>query len=763
MPLQRFLIAPETEGQVNNLLPWLISDRAFEEQYNCYTWHGRIKKRFGSLWMQRTLDQKLTRLRLSVGVISGAGTLAGNVGGTKWKIGQQFSVGNDLLTVWQANGAMLTTGAVTGTYDTATGAFTIAGAVPATIVYFYPLEPGMGAYNYEQTVANLSPTIVFDTQYAYQYDLTTGGFLRLTGGNDTWSGNDDNFFWAITWRNTNTFNINDNINIFFATNNVNPIRYWNGTTWTNFQPLLAQNPVGPVNTNLVGAKIVVAYKGHFIALNTLEQTGVNTPQRFGNRARISWTQSLLGQVVNPQGVMVNAIDNAFFEASGRGSYLDAPTSEAIVSAAFIKDRLIVEFEESTFQLVYTGAPDLPFVWQRIDNNFGATSTLGQVSFNQYVIGFGKNAIVSCNGAQVSRIDQNIPQAVFQIAGRNDTFQRVSGIRDYFEENIYWTFPDSSNGSVYPSKVLVYDYVNGNWSFNDDSFTVFGNHYQQFGLTWATWTTPWNQSTWQWQDGENVRAFKSVIAANQQGWVVQLENDLPTNAPALSINNITGTTLAIRDHNLSVGDFIKITGCTGSTNLNDQIVEVLQIPTLHSVVIGIAGNAGYTGGGVAARVSRVNLKTKQYNFFTQTGQQSFIPYVEFLVNNLGSGQDNLPAPVVPPYDPTYDPDLNRPRIRVNYFVSTSGLPMIQQAVNSGAAFGVNGGNVIDMFPYAEQLPIEVTQQRFWKRVYFQAQGETVQFQIYYDDDMMVNPNQSLVGFELHAMLIYASPRGVRFNG
>ena len=42
------------------------------------------------------------------------------------------------------------------------------------------------------------------------------------------------------------------------------------------------------------------------------------------------------------------------------------TDEQIISCEFIKDRLIVFFERSTWELAYTGNEVLPFIWQKIN-------------------------------------------------------------------------------------------------------------------------------------------------------------------------------------------------------------------------------------------------------------------------------------------------------------------------------------------------------------------------------------------------------------
>ena len=57
---------------------------------------------------------------------------------------------------------------------------------------------------------------------------------------------------------------------------------------------------------------------------------------------------------------------------GFGNAIDAATQEAIVSAEFLKDRLIVYFERSTWELVYTGNQIYPFTWQKINTELEGT-------------------------------------------------------------------------------------------------------------------------------------------------------------------------------------------------------------------------------------------------------------------------------------------------------------------------------------------------------------------------------------------------------
>src|SRR5690606_30639266 len=114
-------------------------------------------------------------------------------------------------------------------------------------------------------------------------------------------------------------------------------------------------------------------------------------------------------------------------------------------------------------------------WQQISSELGAESTFSIIPFDQNAIGVGNVGIHSCNGTNVSRIDNRIPDAVFAIHNENDGPQRVYGIRDYYLEILYWSFPssDASSDFPYPNRILIYDYKTGTWSFFEDSVTCFG--------------------------------------------------------------------------------------------------------------------------------------------------------------------------------------------------------------------------------------------------------------------------------------------------
>jgi hypothetical protein len=353
-----------------------------------------------------------TRLRIAlrtagVLVVTDAfGDASGTVPGTVFEPGQMFSIGTTLytvVTVGVAQPMLKTDATVTATFSTTNGAYNFVGAPALSQIYFYPAQPVMGLLSYQANTVNDEPVIAFDTQFAYEF--TAGAWQRLylevAPGDSVWTGNDLNFFWSTTW-----FGANGATKVFFVTNN-NPnepnfMRAFGAVanTWQSFRPL-----VDAINY-LNGALIVLSFKNRLIFLNTWEgaaQPGVN----YQNRCRYS-------QVGSP-------FDADAFRADipGKGNAIDASTAEAIVSAEFVKDRLIVFFESSTWELVYTGNQAYPFTWQQINTELGCESTFSVVPFDKFCIGVGNVGIHSCNGANVDRIDQKIPMEVFNIHNTSD--------------------------------------------------------------------------------------------------------------------------------------------------------------------------------------------------------------------------------------------------------------------------------------------------------------------------------------------------------
>jgi len=523
------------------------------------------------------------------------------------------------------------------------------------------------------------------------------------------------------------------------------------TDWTNYAPAIkgTGSPI-VVSRRMTGARLAIEFKGRLLFFGVWEATDngagvLGASVQYDNRMRYSWLFDITDQT------------NSFLEASGKGGFFDAPTTQAIITLQFVKDRLVVYFERSTYELVYTGSPDQPFVWQALDATLGAESTFSEVPFDDVVIGVGPNGIHACNGATVKRIDDKIPDVVFETlnlySDNREALSSIAGIRDYFKEYVYWTFPPSNeNDLLFSNKMLCYDYKYKAWSFLDDSYTALGYHTRISAFFWSNWNDLWLESSKPWSYSKSIQRNTLIIMGNQQGYISQIQYDTSgTLIPCLTITNLDTvslpgfTVIYSVNHNFQAGEFVRIEGCLGSTNLNDTNYKIFSIVDSNHFSIPAVADPGYTGGGLLERVPNVEVTTKQFNFFTNTGQQTLIPYIEFLVDRTGQlGENGQPA-------------FGGKHV-VDFKVGSSNLSMIYSSSANGAILGTN---ILETAPYPNNY-LEATQDRLWHRVYFQVTNDFVQFELYYNEDQMLDDIIPFTSFVMHAMLIYADARGSQIS-
>lgn len=717
MVLKSFLIGPLEEGQQNNIEPFYLPEDAYFELEDVYVWRGRVRKRFGYSLIGS--DDLNSRLRINLGNTDGSGNISTTVPGTIFKVGQMFSIGTEVFTVNVTGtpATMLDTGSATvATYNTTTGALVINGAAATTACFFYPAEPVMGLRVREGSSVNTENLIAFDTQFAYE--RSGAAWIRL--GTATWTGDDANFFWSSNYRGANPYETFFYTVNFVAADNIKYIPE-GSSTWTNLRPQLNS---GGTNRFLETSRILLPFKDRFLALNTVEDEG-GTDRNYPNRCRFS-----------QNGDPTNATTSWLDDTAGRGGFIDAPTQEQIITAEYIKDRLIVYFERSTWELVYTGNTALPFRWQQVNNELGCESSFSVVGFDKSVLGVGNVGVHSCNGVNVTRIDEKIPDEVFKIHNGNDGPERVYGIRDYYNEVVYWSFPDDTDNPTYPTRIFLYNYRNNTWAFFNDSFTCFGYYQKDSDLTWATvediyptwaqWNTPWGSPLFQ-------SAFPDIVAGNQEGFVFVLNSTLSSNSQSLYITDMTpGTSrLSVIDHNLKEEDYILIEEAQGITSLNDTVVQVSQIVDENTIAIDTSFTGTYTGGGKISRISNIKILSKQFNPGTPIGQQFRVPYMDFLLNRTTNGE-----------------------ISLNYLLDTASGDAIQDQVDAGVLLGSN-----TVYTKVEDTQsFQVNQQQIWHRYYIQTQSQFLQLLFFMNDRQMRDLEISQADFELHAMIFYAEPQG-----
>lgn len=762
MAYDRFLIGPMESGLQTNLPAWQIMDDAWRVLINVYCWRGRIRKRFGSYYMGYGADSAVTAQlfsRLSIPITGGpgvgftdaAGNASSTVPGSVFQVGQMFSIGDAIYTV-SALGTpanlLQTVATPTATFDTTTGIYNFVGAPPLTQIFYFPSLPVMGITEYATGPIENHPSYAFDTQFGYVY---AGGFWERTGvANMIFHGSDSDFFWSTNW-----IGATANIICLFTTNfhvvNPNGITVspgddpiWetqDGTNWLPFYPyyLPGMGVYAPTTGPFVqSARIILQFKNRLILLNTIENDnsgGGNTGnnKHYAQRCRYSHIGSPFAANAWYE---PNNFDSAGNKADGAG-FLDATTEEEIISAEFIKDRLIVYFETSTWELAYTGNEVRPFTWQKINTELGSQSTFSTVPFDKQVLTIGNVGVHACNGANTVRIDSNIPSEVFKINQAENGIKRVCGIRDYYTELVYWSFPSNRTNSerYFPDEILVYNYQNESWAIFEDCITAFGYFEQQQTATWATTIRTWETINDTWDSGLFSQQIRQIIAGNQEGFMFIVDPNLSRNAPVMQVTNMTyvGTlvTVTIINHSLKPYDYITLENAQGVTipNLIYPVSRILDKDRIQLRITDFAGT--YTGGGTVARVSEINMESKQWNPYLDKGQNFAIIRIEFCVERTSNGQ-----------------------ITVDYGPSSSNRSMISDANSSTA---IVGKNILSTAPYS-LYPMEKFQERLWHPVYFQVSGSFIQLSMYLNEDQITNPLIAFSDFQLEALELVLQKAG-----
>jgi len=761
MAYDRFLIAPMKTGLITDVKAWQIPEDAYTRLNNAYIHKGVVRKRFGSQLMAPTssasqLDQLNSRLRISTDTTDGSGGASGTVPGAVFAVGQMFSIGDDIYNVVETGnpGTMITTGAATTmTYDTTTGAYVFAGASAAKAIYFYPAMPVMALSHFEENKVANNPTYAFDQQFIYRFN----GASWQRDGTVVLQGSDSDFIWSANWTGrtldeTALFISNFNATIGTPAAGDDPMYSYRNSTWSEFRP------VYKVAANLSdgyvqSAKIILPFKDRLILLNTIERdVTAGTNAEHVNRCRFSHNGTPFPADV-PDNV-ASAVSSAWLEGSqtwtiggttkrsdGAG-FLDAPTEEEIETAEFIKDRLIVYFERSTWELAYTGNQVQPFVWQKINTELGSKSLKAPVPFDKAVFCVGRTAIHGCSGANVSKINEDISDQIFEIRNANEGLKRISGIRDYFTEVVYWAFPSinaHTDSQTFPDKVLIYNYISDSWATADDTITAFGYYEEQAATSWESTELTWSQANFMWDSGSKQTKFRQIIAGNQQGFVFICDADISTNEAAMQITQLENSGAEVHctivNHTLNDNSYIKIIDAQGITLTGSGIysVEVIDSDTVR--ILGTTLTGTYEGGGRAARVSQIDILSKQWNFYIDKGKNFYLAKISFAVLKTAAGE-----------------------VTVDYYPSATQLSMIESGQATGSILGDNN---LQTYPF-ELYPLESSQNRLWHPVYFQTEGECVQIRIYLDDAQMKDVAISSSDFQMEGLIAFTRPTSERMQ-
>lgn len=520
--------------------------------------------------------------------------------------------------------------------------------------------------------------------------------------------------------------------------------------WVNFAPpLSAYDPVlNPNPTYLVGTKLLYPFKNRLLALGVYLRTSANSPgaQFYPNRIVYSQVGTPFYTLPLPVDLtgQLPQVEAWYQNIAGRGGFIGAPIDDSIVSIGENEDILIVLFETQPLKLIFTSDDSLPFVFQTISAELGAISTFAGIKLDTGMLSIGTYGITMTTSTSVQRIDLQIPDEVFNIAQANNKSHRITAVRDYQKEYVYFTFcPASRQNIKFPSRTFLYNYRENNWANFEESFTSYGTFRRTTNRTWSnigqiypTWSQ-WNDP---WEFGLG-NAFEPVIlGGTQQGFVMQRglgTSEQPSRFIQSIDNSLVPNTITSPDHALITGEFIIISGMIGSTNLNGTVQQVtVQSADVFSINGVFTGT--YLGGGVFTKLARPFIQTKQFPIYWDDARQT----------RIGTTRLLLEATSVP------EEGNSPPQITVNIYASQN------------ASTASNDPNIQPYLPFSNivltcpeiDTAFGAGQSQIWHRFSPSFNGDTVQVGITLSDAQMFDLNINQQEIILHALVmdLYKGP-------
>ena len=546
------------------------------------------------------------------------------------------------------------------------------------------------------------------------------------------------------------------------TSTIDGIRWYDGDPtasanfgWVNFCPPLNQydQVTNPNPYYLVGADIITPFKnrlifsGVYLTTSALGNAGV---QYYPNRIVYSQVGTPFYAAPLPFAISTQAPDPAawFQNVAGRGGFLTMYYDEPFGTVHETKDVLIYGTEAHQLMLVYTLDDSQPFYFQTLNSEYGSQNTFSGVILDDGVLSIGDYGIVATNQGGTGRIDLQIPDQVFQIGVANNANYRVTSVRDFRNEWVYFTYVNGNTTSRFPNQSLFYNYRNQSWALFDETYTHYGTFRRSSFRTWAsigsvypTWAD-WNDP---WNFGGDEAFYPDIVGGNQHGFVL-ITGRGTGESTSKYITAVTTATLTITspNHGLNDGDFVVLSGLIGVTiqDASGNPVSIFKIeePTANTFVLtnptvnGLNMTGTYLGGGIYARLSVPFMQTKQFPFAWQAGRGARVGVQKYLFQTTSTGQVTVEVYSSQNADTPDNDQTQNPYLIYSNVVLTTPEP------------GLYGGDS-DYRGQSAQI---------WHRQQNSFNGNTIQLGFTLSDQQMFNPMINSAEIILHSIIIEYYP-------
>ena len=574
---------------------------------------------------------------------------------------------------------------------------------------------------------------------------------------------------------------------------ITSLTFNNSFGWVNFTPPISQSSNGiadlpPAIYYLVGARMIVPFKDRLLFIGPVVQSSANVKAYlqdtviYCQNGTPYYTASFVNTPTNTVDLPTSAanIYNAayivpinqtatapayFNDSTGFGGYVQSGLDQPIVTVGANEDVLMMGFNP-TYQsrFVYTGNDVLPFNFFTVNSEYGSASTFSTIIMDKAVITRGPKGYIGSSQVAVDRIDLDIPDQVFEINLNSNGNERFSAYRDFIKEWIYFSYPGNDSSYVYPNTTLFYNYRDNSWAVFYENYTTYGTFRPVNGLTWNTLPyKTWNSWNDAWNSSSTTPLQPQVIAGNQQGFVLERTNETSEDT-SLFIQKITGNVITSPNHCLNDGDYITISGASGTVGpmINGLVFSIFGSTTNTFQLNPSITSSGltYFGNGLITRYYLPQIQTKQFPLAWSLGRKTRIGVQQYLLTTTSVSQITLQ--IFLSQDSSNDwssgPIVPAANVQNSSLEYSQVLYTCPESTNLGLTPYTT--NLQQLTQTSATIPSVSSngQSQIWHRVNTSLIGDTIQLGFTLSDNQMrdVTLQNQTAEIELHGFIIDCTP-------
>ena len=331
------------------------------------------------------------------------------------------------------------------------------------------------------------------------------GYVWGDSGDEEFTGDNTDFFWVENWKGI-SYIINDN----------DVIQKYDGTNLTEL--FIDLDEEGGGENDVTTCLLIFAMKSRLIIFST-DESGDGVVKQ---RAR--WSE------INDPQTWKNA------------NFVDAPTEEWIVSAGFLGDEMIVFFERSVWSFSYTGDPDFPFRWDRIDAVKGGFATMSLISFSDQILTVGPTQLIGTDGREAYTIDDKIPEFVVSWVVNSTPYSYGLLLDEERQAWISYTSTSATahaDGNIYADSAIILNYTDNAWATYELPIHSLGQSALESDLTWNDVTDAWEDIDYSWNEKSIQGGFPLTLMGSRDGFVYQLNTTGSDSGTDIEFSAVTG--------------------------------------------------------------------------------------------------------------------------------------------------------------------------------------------------------------------------------